>query len=144
MLQGVNRPVCHISDMIDCDCQGSQLGVSLCRGSECRITRALGNLGWLCAPGSLIKDLAGDISIFNERAGPRAGAGCWIAFIGTTQSRDSRVAARRTALEAACRKPDRKCRYLNSHHSLPLQTVCLFLTHLQNSRHLSDLSERGG
>lgn len=43
-------------------------------------------------PGSCIKDPAGDISIFNERAGPRAGTGCLITFIRAAQSGDGRVA----------------------------------------------------
>lgn len=56
-----------------------------------RATQALSNLGWLYAPGSRIKDLAGDISIFNEQARPRAGVGCLIAFIRAAQTGECRV-----------------------------------------------------
>lgn len=85
------------------------------------ITQALGNLGWLYAPGSCIKDPAGDISIFNERAGPRADAGCGVAFIRAARSGDGRVAQTEEGSKV------RRACWMSGRHNISSQpTSCCF------------------
>lgn len=82
---GHDGPEWGVPDMINCDCQGPQLGVSPCQDTDKGLHRpSVTSDGFFCALGSRIKAPMGDINIFNEQAAPCAGTASQIAFIWTT------------------------------------------------------------
>lgn len=94
--------------MIDCDCQGSQLGVSSRRYPNKGLHRASVTLAGFVCLGPASKTRQETLAFLMSGPGPRADAGCLITFIRTTQSGDRSVAQMDASARKlhTCRQPD--------------------------------------
>lgn len=77
MLQGVSRPVWRVPDMIDCDCQGSQLGVSLRRAPNKGLHRPLVTLAGFVCLGPASKARRETLAFLISRPGPVLAQDAW-------------------------------------------------------------------